>query len=142
MFRVEDVATEQPRLEARDLHLTGPMLGPKMRPAAAEALALERSITAELGLDEAALGVLGRNAPGSRRDLFAPLDLALEAVTDRGEPALRLSFTLPAGGYATEVLRQLTHEPFSSGSGHVKAPAPGAAPAGSDAAPDGSTDDE
>jgi tRNA(Glu) U13 pseudouridine synthase TruD len=38
---------------------------------------------------------------------------------------LRLSFTLPAGGYATEVLRQLTHEPFLSGSGHSK-PAPSA----------------
>jgi tRNA pseudouridine13 synthase len=122
MFRVEDVSQEQPRLAARDLHLTGPMLGPKMRPAAADALALEQRITAELGLDEAMLGALGRNAPGARRDLFAPLDITLEAVADRVEPALRLAFTLPAGGYATEVLRQLTHEPFLSGSGHVKAP--------------------
>lgn len=121
MFRVDDLEKEQPRLAARDLHLTGPMLGPKMRPADADALALERRITAELGLDEAMLGVLGREAPGTRRDLFAPLpDLKLEAVTGRGEPALRLSFTLPAGGYATEVLRQLTHEPFLSGSGHAK----------------------
>jgi tRNA pseudouridine13 synthase len=121
MFRVDDVASEQPRFAARDLHLTGPMLGPKMRPAAGPALALEQSLVAELGLDEAMLGALGRQAPGARRDLFAPLsDLSIEAVTDRGEPALRLAFTLPAGGYATEVLRQLTHEPFLSGSGHVK----------------------
>jgi tRNA pseudouridine13 synthase len=122
MFRVDDVATEQPRFAARDLHLTGPMLGPKMRPAAGRALALEQSVVAELGLDEAMLGALGRQAPGARRDLFAPLaDLSIEVVADRVEPALRLTFTLPAGGYATEVLRQLTHQPFSSGSGHVKA---------------------
>jgi len=124
MFRVDEVEKEQPRFAARDLHLTGPMIGPKMRPAAADALALEQRLTNELGLDEAMLGALGREAPGTRRDLFAPLpDLRLEAVTDRPEPALRLSFTLPAGGYATEVLRQLTHEPFLTASGHVKAPA-------------------
>ena len=113
MFRVEDVAQEQPRLDARDLHLTGPMLGPKMRPAAGEALALEQQLCGELGLDEATLGTLGRLAPGTRRDLFAPLvDLSVEVATERGEPALRLAFTLPAGGYATEVIRQLTHAPF------------------------------
>jgi tRNA pseudouridine13 synthase len=113
MFRVEDVTREQPRLAARDLHLTGPMLGPKMRPASAAALALEQRVISELGLDEAALGVLGRLAPGTRRDLFAPLsDLQVEALSGRSEPALRLAFTLPAGGYATEVIRQLTHEPF------------------------------
>ena len=124
MFRVDDLEKEQPRFAARDLHLTGPMLGPKLRPAAAEALALEQRLTAELGLDEAMLGALGREAPGTRRDLFAPLpDLVIQAVTDRPEPALRLSFTLPSGGYATEVLRQLTHEPFLTASGHSKAPA-------------------
>lgn len=111
MFRVEDVEKEQPRLEARDLHLTGPMVGPKMRPAAAEALALEQRVLSELGLDEAMLSALGRAAPGARRDLFAPLtDLTIEELPERN--ALRLSFTLPAGGYATEVIRQLTHEPF------------------------------
>ena len=78
-----------------------------------EAIRQKGTPYAELGLDEAALGALGRLAPGVRRDLFAPLsDLSLEAVNDRAEPALRLSFTLPAGGYATEVIRQLTHEPF------------------------------
>jgi len=123
MFRVEDVEREQPRFAARDLHLTGPMWGPKMRPAADEALALEQSILTELGLTEPDLNVLGREAPGTRRDLLCPLgDLSIEAASDRGEPALRISFTLPSGGYATEVLRQLTHEPFLSGSGHVKPP--------------------
>lgn len=123
MFRVDDLAKEQPRFDARDLHLTGPLLGPKMRPAAATALALEQRLTAELGLDEAMLGALGQHAPGARRDLFAPLaDLELREVTGESQRALALSFTLPAGGYATEVLRQLTHEPFLSGSGHITGP--------------------
>lgn len=122
MFRVDDVAAEQPRLAAGDLHLTGPMIGPKLRPAAARALELEQRLTRELGLDEAALGALGRHAPGARRDLFAPLrDLSIEALPGRAERALLLSFTLPAGGYATEVLRQLTHEAFLKASGHARA---------------------
>jgi tRNA pseudouridine13 synthase len=124
MFRVDDVAKEQPRFAARDLHLTGPMPGPKLRPAAGAALALEQRIGSELGLDENMLDALGRQAPGTRRDLLSPLrDLSVEDVTDRGTRALRLVFTLPAGGYATEVLRQLTHEPFLSASGHTKPPA-------------------
>lgn len=124
MFRVDDVAAEQPRLDARDLHLTGPMFGPKLWPAAGAALALEERVLSELGLDAAGLELLGRHAPGTRRDLFAPLDdLSVEPVSDRDEPALRLSFSLPAGGYATEVLRQLTHAPFFSASGHGKQPA-------------------
>jgi tRNA pseudouridine13 synthase len=139
MFRVDDLAKEQPRFAARDLHLTGPMIGPKMRPAAAEALALEQRLESELGLDEALLGTLGRQAPGARRDLFAPLtDLAIEPLSDRSEPALRLSFTLPAGGYATEVIRQLTHEPFLA---PPKARAASEAEAAGDARGD-STDDE
>lgn len=113
MFRVDDVEKEQPRLAARDLHLTGPMIGPKLRPAGGDALALEQRLAQELGLGEPALATLARLAPGTRRDLFAPLgDLSFELVPGRAEPALRLAFTLPAGGYATEVIRQLTHAPF------------------------------
>ena len=113
MFRVEDVVQEQPRFAARDLHLMGPMPGPKMRPATAAALELEQEQIQALGLSEKHLLTLGRLAPGARRDLFAPLsDLSIEALVGDDSPRLRLSFTLPAGGYATEVLRQLTHAPF------------------------------
>ncbi|HEY6080955.1 MAG TPA: tRNA pseudouridine(13) synthase TruD [Polyangiaceae bacterium] len=115
MFRVDDLAKEQPRYAARDLHLTGPMFGPKLRPASADALELEQRVQAELGLDEAALATLGRLAPGTRRDLFAPLsELKVEAD---GDTALRLTFILPAGGYATELIRQLTRDAFLANAG-------------------------
>lgn len=104
-FVVEDVAREQPRLDARDLCLTGPMPGPKMREAKAEAEALEREVLAELGVSEAALRELGRHAPGTRRDLLVrPEGASVKAEGER----LWLRFGLPAGSYATMLVRELT----------------------------------
>jgi len=104
-FVVEDPAKEAHRLAARDLCLTGPMPGPKMRAASAEAAGLEASVLAELGLSEGALSELGRQAPGTRRDLLVrPLDTSVEVDGDR----LRLGFELPSGSYATMLVRELT----------------------------------
>jgi tRNA pseudouridine13 synthase len=104
-FVVEDPAREAPRFAARDLCLTGPMPGPKMREASAEAAALEAEIIAELGLTQPALAELGRHAPGTRRDLL----VVPEAVSTAFEgERLRLRFTLPAGSYATMLVRELT----------------------------------
>ncbi len=106
-FVVEDAAREQPRLEAGDLVLTGPMIGPKMRPATAEAARLEAEVTAELGLDEAALAALARHAPGTRRDLLAwPGDL--EVHTGQADGEVQLAFSLEPGSYATVLLTELT----------------------------------
>jgi tRNA pseudouridine13 synthase len=104
-FVVEDAARELPRLRARDLCLTGPMPGPKMREAKDQAEALEREVLAELGVSEAAMRELGRHAPGTRRDLL----VRPEGVSVNAEGArLWLSFGLPAGSYATMLVRELT----------------------------------
>ncbi len=104
-FVVEDAAHELLRLRARDLCLTGPMPGPKMREAKAEAEALEREVLGELGISEAALRELGRHAPGTRRDLLVrPEGVSVKAEGER----LWLSFGLPAGSYATMLVRELT----------------------------------
>lgn len=104
-FVVEDVAREAPRWQTRDLCLTGPMPGPKMREAKADAADLEAEVIAELGLDPAALDELGRHAPGTRRDLLVmPEGASVATEGDR----LRLRFTLPAGSYATMLVRELT----------------------------------
>jgi tRNA pseudouridine13 synthase len=113
-FVVEDFATEQIRYERREIHPQGPMFGPKMRPAAADALALEGSVLAELGLLPEALDALGSHAPGTRRDLKLTVsELTTELGYDAlGAPQLRVTFSLPAGAYATQILRELCHTPW------------------------------
>lgn len=113
-FVVEDRATEQARYERGELHPQGPMFGPQMRAAATEALELETSVLAEVHLDSAALEALGAHAPGTRRDLrLRVVNLKTELLpTDSGAPNLRIAFELPAGAYATQVLRELCHTPW------------------------------
>lgn len=108
-FVVEDPEREAPRLASRDVLLTGPMVGPRGGRARGRALDLEQAAVAAAGLEPADLAALARHAEGTRRDLLVfPADLALESATP-GE--LVLSFSLPAGSYATELVRQLTHAP-------------------------------
>src|SRR5690606_34545167 len=109
-FVVEDVAQELPRYEQGDLHRTGPLLGPRTLQARAAAAELEARVLEGLGFGEAELATLGRAAPGARRDLtLHPEELEVE------EPApglLVLSFGLPAGSYATQLVRELTRAPW------------------------------
>jgi tRNA pseudouridine13 synthase len=112
LFVVEDPARELPRLSAGDIHLSGPLPGPKTRAAERDALALERRILDELALDEALLATLARHAPGTRRDLVViPAELSCRPLENR---RLELEFFLPSGSYATELVRQLTGEPLLS----------------------------
>jgi tRNA(Glu) U13 pseudouridine synthase TruD len=54
--------------------------------------------------------VLGRAAPGARRDLIVfPGELALD---DLGEGRAALDFSLPSGSYATVLVRELTRSPL------------------------------
>lgn len=102
-FVVEDVAAELPRLEAGQIHRTGPLPGPKARAAEAAALALEERILEEVGLTEEFRATLGKHAPGTRRDLLVRPE-HLEADLSLG--SLVLEFSLPAGAYATQVVRE------------------------------------
>jgi len=108
MFTVEDPEREQPRLERGELRLTGPMVGPKMKESQGLPRQLEQDALASLGLDAAALSALGRWAPGTRRDLLLwPSALAVEAV---GNDDVTITFELPAGAYASLVVRTLTRQ--------------------------------
>lgn len=102
-FVVEDLERELPRKRAGDLLLTGPMPGNKTLQARADALELETRIWSDMGLSAEQVQTLCELAPGARRDLWTvPQDLQCAQVSDQ----LILSFALPAGGYASEVLRQ------------------------------------
>lgn len=101
------------RGEAGLLAVTGPMFGAKMRRAEGEPGRLEREVLAQAGLDDARLNALAKLGEGTRRPLVLEVtDLRVEPADGAvpGDPAdapragLRVSFTLPKGGYATTVL--------------------------------------
>jgi tRNA pseudouridine13 synthase len=105
LFSIAEPERETERLSSGDIVLTGPLPGPKLRPpASADASELERSVLVELGLGETELAALAEHAPGTRRDLVVrPTRAEVRADGDR----LRISFELPSGSYATEVLREM-----------------------------------
>ncbi|HEX4339277.1 MAG TPA: tRNA pseudouridine(13) synthase TruD [Polyangiaceae bacterium] len=130
MFAVEDQEKELPRWMSKDIHPTGPMIGPKMRKALGEALALEEASIASVGLTGDALTALGRHADGTRRDvlLHIPTLRVSAASTQDGTGAastgnaaggrtLTLELELPSGSYATEVVREFSREAFFRYSG-------------------------
>lgn len=106
-FVVDDPAKERPRLHSGDIHLTGPMIGPKTVQATHDAAEAEARAVSSLELDESQLEQLGAAAPGARRDLFLkPLEMKLRQLEHN---SLEVSFGLPAGSYATQVMREMTH---------------------------------
>lgn len=106
LFAVEDPARERARLQSGDLHLTGPIWGPKMKKPLGAALGLELEALESLGFRDGSLGLPAASAPGTRRDLLLrPADFAAECCADG---ALRVTFSLPAGSYASLVIRALT----------------------------------
>ncbi len=100
VFTVENAQSEQPRFERGEISFTAPIYGYKMREAKYEAKELEDSIFAEAGVTLDDLRRVG--ADGTRR-----LGRLLPEIAVSEHPeGVTLSFTLPAGGYATVVLRE------------------------------------
>jgi len=112
VFVVDDPETEAPRLARRDIHLTGPLPGPKMRAARGPALELEEEAARLSGVTAETHAGLARWVDGTRRDLLVwPADLE---VSEPEPGVLALAFFLPAGSYATQLSRELTRAPFLS----------------------------
>lgn len=109
-FLVEDVAAEQPRCEAFEVSPTGPLLGFRMTLPAGEALRVEREAAAEAGLSpEDFRGERAGRVKGARRPLrVRPADVELAAGVDEHGPHITAAFTLPAGSFATVLVRELT----------------------------------
>lgn len=125
-FVVEDLDREQPRYSAHETVLAGPIFGPKMKEAQGVTRADEDRLLDRAGLTLDSFLRYPHLTSGTRRPaLVWPTDLALEEVD---ASSLQIDFTLPAGCYATVLLRELM--------GEATAP-----PAGADAEESESTDD-
>lgn len=104
LFRTEDPSADQPRLDAGELAPAGPLFGPDMTPAAAQAKELEDAVLAEAGITAEEWASSRVPTTGTRRSLFVfPGDLETEV---RGAD-VHLSFFLPKGSFATVLVREI-----------------------------------
>jgi tRNA pseudouridine13 synthase len=115
LFTSTDPAVDQQRVDAGELIPTGPMPGGREiePPPGTPARALEDEAVASVGATREDFERAGRELPGARRPVLLALadaSLSDEPITDEEARAVRLRFTLPAGGYATVVVAALTQE--------------------------------
>jgi len=110
-FVSTDPGVDQVRMDAGELVGTGPMFGSKMRwSGEGPSLELELEVAAAARLTSARLAKLGRKVPGTRRALRVwPSDMKVEfaPACDPWPAGVTLCFGLPAGSYATVLLREL-----------------------------------
>lgn len=107
-FPSDDAVREQGRLQRGEVRITGPMWGPKMRLPLEEAGAFERGILDRFGLSTDDFARIGALASGTRRALHAQVDdIGLQADAD----GIVVSFSLPAGSFATVLLHELADDP-------------------------------
>jgi tRNA pseudouridine13 synthase len=109
VFLVEDPVREQPRADRFEISPTGPMFGHKMTRPRGRAAEIEAGSLERQGLTE---DDLPRSGPlrciGGRRPLrLRPEDVAADSGQDEHGGFIELRFFLPAGGYATTLLREL-----------------------------------
>jgi tRNA pseudouridine13 synthase len=105
LFVVEDLERESARAEAFEISATGPIFGTRMPRPAGTVEAREARVLADHGIDLATLRAPpGVELRGGRRALRARPQEVRHAL--EGD-ALTLSFTLPAGSYATVLVEAL-----------------------------------
>jgi len=102
-FIVKDPALEQPRADRFEISPSGPLFGPKTLLAEGRPGRQEREMLGESGLSLDEFRVPGVKLKGARR----PFRFPLADVQVGWEDGLLLSFRLPPGSYATEVLREV-----------------------------------
>lgn len=104
MFVASEVETEQKRFDAREIVTAGPICGRKTFAAKDEAAQREQSALFDFGLTETSFNGFGKLLQGTRRHNLVYLDDLAAAHEPDG---LRITFTLPAGSYATVLLCEL-----------------------------------
>jgi tRNA pseudouridine13 synthase len=105
LFVAADLVREQERFDARETVHTGPIFGRKTFAAAGKAAAREAAALEDAGLAPDALRGFGKLLQGTRRHNLVYIDDLAATV---GPEGVQLTFTLPAGSYATVLLREIT----------------------------------
>src|SRR5205807_5943968 len=108
-FRVEKAEAEQARCDAFEISPTGPLVGYRITLPEGEPLAMEQEVFAGAGLKPEDFGQAGRErVKGARRALrVKPTDVELASGVDEHGAHVTVAFTLPAGSFATVLLREL-----------------------------------
>jgi tRNA pseudouridine13 synthase len=111
-FMVEDAGAERPRAAAFEVSPTGPLVGYRMSLPTGDPLAIEEAVMAETGLHpEDFKKENGEKVKGARRPLrVKPEDIDMSGGVDEHGPQITVAFTLPAGSFATVLLRELTKD--------------------------------
>jgi tRNA pseudouridine13 synthase len=104
MFIAVDLEAEQRRFDAREIVSAGPIFGRKTFAAKDEVAQREQAALTAFALGASSFDGFGKLLQGTRRHnlVYVP-DLAAVVEGD----GVRLSFTLPAGSYATVLLREI-----------------------------------
>ena len=108
-FRVDSAAIEQPRADRFEISPSGPMIGGRMDSPTGEPLTIETAALAESQLTADQINANHRGwLRGARRPLrVQPTNITLEAGVDDHGAFITVAFTLPAGSYATVLMREL-----------------------------------
>jgi len=104
IFIAEDVPTEQKRFDDRETVTGGPMYGARMYPAKGLAAEREAAVLRDNDLTIDAFSGFGKLMSGTRRHNLIYID---DLNAEWESEGLRLTFTLPAGCYATVLLKEV-----------------------------------
>jgi tRNA pseudouridine13 synthase len=104
IFVCTDPAADQLRFDTREIVTGGPMFGSRTYPAQGVVAEREAEVLRDFELTPAVFQRFGKLASGTRRHNLIYID----DLTSHWEPeGFRLTFTLPAGSYATVLLREV-----------------------------------
>ncbi len=108
-FAVESAAAEQARCDAFEISPTGPLVGYRMTMPAGEPMAVEQAALAAVDLTPDVFRQSGKlRVKGARRPLrVRPTDVEVAGGGDPFGPFITVAFTLPAGAFATVLMREL-----------------------------------
>jgi tRNA pseudouridine13 synthase len=109
VFLVEDAAAEQPRADRLEISPSGPLFGSRTTIARGRAGEMETTLLAAQQVTAQDFrNVKGQKVRGARRPLRFPLsEFDFAAGNDEHGPYFEFRFYLPAGCYATSLLREI-----------------------------------